>query len=131
MLHLQVIGIRLVRVKGFTGPHDRDHIGVAQVFDVMGIPGGDIHHLQLSAADEILEDLLGTDLAEADDAGAADHQELFVFAVVPVVALGNAGLGDVDGYLASIRGLDHFGKGAPLIHVHGQRVAEAVLGQVA
>jgi len=117
-LHLQIIRVRLVRVKGFIGPHYGDHVCITKVFDVMDIPGGYIHHFQLISANVIFDCLIRADFPKTDDAGATDHQELFILTVVPVVAFGDARLGNVDGHLSSIRGLEKLGKRAPVIHVH-------------
>ena len=71
-------------------------------------------------------------LPELDRRGAGDHQEPLPLAHVPVVALGDAGLRDVDGDLAALRRAQELGERAAVIHVRLEAVGEVprlVVGQ--
>lgn len=56
-------------------------------------------------------------LPQLDGGGAGDHQEPLPLAHVPVVALGDAGLRDVDRDLAALRCAEELGERAAVIGV--------------
>ncbi len=58
------------------------------------------------------------EVALLDEAVAFHHNELFKFGVVPVLAFGDAGLGDVDTHLTGIEGMYQLGEAATIVHVH-------------
>ncbi len=60
-----------------------------------------------------------------------DHNELLELGIVPVLALGDAGLGDVDAHLARIQGMHQLGEGAAVVHVHLEREGGLLVRQVA
>ena len=62
---------------------------------------------------------------------AFDDDELLPLGVVPVLALCNTGLGDVDAYLSAIGGVDKLGKRAAVVAVHLQVENGLVGGQIA
>ena len=97
----------------------------------MGVAGEHVDGLDLVAADLEVEDFAGADLALLDEGAAADDDEEFPFGVVPVLALGDAGLGDVDAELAIIEGLEELGEGAAGIGVGLEREGDFFLGKVA
>lgn len=68
--------------------------------------GGDVDNLEFVAADGVFDHVFAADLAEADDAAAADDEEFLGLGVVPVVAFDDAGPGDVDLDLAALGGAD-------------------------
>ena len=49
---------------------------------------------------------------------AFHHNELLELGVVPVLALGDAGFGDIDAHLSCIEGVHQFGKTPAVIYVH-------------
>lgn len=64
---------------------------------------------------------------------ARHHDKQLPFGIVPVLAFGNAGFADVDGYLAAIRCVDKLCERAPVIDVHLKAVPELLsrkIGQV-
>ena len=61
---------------------------------------------------------------------AGDHDELLPLGVVPVLALGDAGLGDVDAHLAAVQRVDQFRERAALVDVHLQVEYGLVFWQV-
>ena len=60
-----------------------------------------------------------------------DDDELLKLGVVPVLALGNAGLGDVYADLTAVEGVDQLCEAATVIDVHLQREGGLLVGQVA
>ena len=66
----------------------------------------------------VVEDFVSAFLAKLDEAVARDDDELFPLGVVPMLALGDAGLGDVDAYLSTVEGVDEFGERAAGIDIH-------------
>ena len=66
-----------------------------------------------------------------DEPVALDHNELLELGVVPVLALGDAGLGDVDAHLTGIEGVHQLGEGAAVVGVHLQSKGGFLVRQVA
>lgn len=97
----------------------------------MGIPRGDVHNLQPLSRHMVVDYFFRSYFPELDQGFAADHQELLALRMVPVVALGDAALGDVHRELAALFSADDLGEAAAVVGVHPQRIAEPVLGQVA
>lgn len=71
------------------------------------------------------------DAAQADERLAGDDEEALPLAVVPVVALRDAGLGDVHGHLPAVRGAQELSEGAAAVAVRAQRVREGAGAVVA
>ena len=101
--HLLVVGVGVLGVEGLVGPHDRHEVlGVGQVGDGVRVAGDHLHGAHVRAAHDILVDgervALGVlpHLPQLDRRGAGDDQEPLPLAHVPVVALGDAGLGNID-----------------------------------
>ena len=97
----------------------------------MGVTRKHVDGLDMVAGDLELDDFVGAQLALLDEAVAGDDDEELPLGVVPVLALGDAGLGDVDGDLAAIEGVDELGEGAAVVDVHLEREGDFLLGQVA
>ena len=104
----------------------------------MRVAGNHLHGAHVRARDDVLVDgelvALGVlpHLPQLDARGAGDHQEPLPLAHVPVVALGDAGLRDVDGDLAALRRAQELGERAAVIHVRLEAVGEVprlVVGQ--
>ena len=104
----------------------------------MRVAGDHLHGAHVRARDDVLVDgelvALGVlpHLPQLDARGAGDHQEPLPLAHVPVVALGDAGLRDVDGDLAALRRAQELGERAAVIHVRLEAVGEVprlVVGQ--
>ncbi len=66
-----------------------------------------------------------------DEPVALDHNELLELGVVRVLALGDAGLTDVDGHLTRIQGVHQLGEGAAVVGVHLQSEGGLLVRQVA
>lgn len=105
------VGVGPVRIEYLVAVHDGDEVfGVGEVDDIVGIAGEHDDGLDFVTTHLVVEDFVGTFLAELDEAVAGDDDELFPLGVVPMLALGDAGLGDVDAYLSAIEGVDKFGE---------------------
>lgn len=95
--------------------------------------GGHLHDDGICAGDAVLVDGerppvgVQADPAQAYERLARDDQELLPLLVVPVVSLGDAGLGDVDRDLAPVRGAQDLGERSPPVSVGAQRVRERAL----
>ena len=101
IFHFLEIGIGMYGIENFVTPHKGNHIRVAEVFDVVGIPYGNVDNFQFFAADIIADDFAGSlvsgiHVAEAYHSFSADDQKLFIFCMMPMIAFGNAWLGNVD-----------------------------------
>ena len=58
------------------------------------------------------------------------HNELLKLSVVPVLTLGNTGLGDIDTHLSCIEGVHQLGEATTVVHVHLEREGNLVVWQV-
>lgn len=135
-LDLLVVGIG---VEGLVGPHDRHEVlGVGQVGDGVRVSGDHLHGAHVRAGDDVLVDgewvSIGVlpHLPELDARGAGDHQEPLPLAHVPVVALGDAGPGHVDGDLAALGRTQELRERAARVRVGLKAIGEVprlVVGQ--
>lgn len=125
------VGVGPVRIKYLVAIHDGDEVfGVGEVDDVVGVAGEHDDTLDFVTTHLVVEDFVGAFLAELDEAVAGDDDELFPLGVVPMLALGDAGLGDVDAYLSAVEGVNQFGERAAGIDVHLQIEDSLFLGKV-
>ena len=127
-------GVGALRVEDFVAVHDSDEVfGVGEVDDVVRVAGEHVDGLDVIAVDFPFEDfaLRVVEAPLLDEAVALDHDKLLELGVVPVLALGNAGLGDVDAHLTGREGVDELGEGAALIDIHLEREGGFLVGQVA
>jgi len=113
--------------------HGHQVFGLGQVNDVVRIAGEHVHGSYIITAYFPLQHTaLGVvEVTLLDKTVALHHNELLELGVVPVLALGDAGLGDVDAHLAGIEGVDQLGKGAAVVHIHLEGEGHFLLGQVA
>lgn len=138
-LDLLVVGVGVLGVEGLVGPHDRHEVlGVGQVGDGVRVAGDHLHGAHVRAGDDVLVDgeriSIGVlpHLPQLDARGAGDHQEPLPLAHVPVVALGDPGLGHVDGDLAALGRAQELRERAADVHVGSEAVGEVprlVVGQ--
>lgn len=139
LLDLLVVGIGAPGVEGLVGPHDRHEVlGVGQVGDGVRVSGDHLHGAHVRAGDDVLVDgewvSIGVlpHLPELDARGAGDHQEPLPLAHVPVVALGDAGPGHVDGDLAALGRTQELRERAARVRVGLKAIGEVprlVVGQ--
>lgn len=130
-LDLLVVGVGVLGVEGLVGPHDRHEVlGVGQVGDGVRVAGDHLHGAHVGTAHDVLVDgervAVGVlpHLPQPDARGAGYHQEPLPLAHVPVVALGDAGLGHVDGDLAALRRAQELGERAAAVDVGPEAIGE-------
>ena len=138
-LDLLVVGIGAPGVEGLVCPHDRQEVlGVGQVGDGVRVARDHLNHAHVRAGDGVLVDgewvPIGVlpHLPELDARGAGDHQEPLPLAHVPVVALGDAGPGHVDGDLAALGRTQELRERAARVRVGLKAIGEVprlVVGQ--
>ena len=125
------VGVGPVRIEYLVAIHDGDEVfGVGEVDDVVGVAGEHDDTLDFVTTHLVVEDFVGTFLAELDEAVARDYDELFPLGVVPMLALGDAGLGDVNTHLSAVEGVDEFGERTALVNIHLQVEDGLFLGKV-
>ena len=86
----------------------------------MGVTGKHDDGLDLVARDLIVENLgirVGF-VSQLNESMSADYREVLELAVVPVLALGDSGLGDVDADLTMGEGVEELGEAASGIDIH-------------
>lgn len=138
-LDLLVVGVGVLGVEGLVGPHDRHEVlGVGQVGYAVRVARDHLDHAHVGTRDGVLDDgervAIGVlpHLPQLDARGAGDHQEPLPLAHMPVVALGDAGPGHVDGELAALGRSQELGERATRVHVGPEAVGEVprlVVGQ--
>ena len=106
---------------------------MGEVDDVMGIAGEHVDGLDVIAINFPLQHAaFGViEVTLLDEAVTLDHNELLKLGVVPVLALGYAGLGNVDAHLTGIKGVYQLGEAAAVIYVHPERECGLLVWQVA
>lgn len=125
------VGVGPVRIEYLVAVHDGDEVfGVGEVDDVVGVAGEHDDGLDFVTTNFIVQHFVCAFLAELDEAVARDDDKLFPLGVVPMLTLGDAGLGDVDAYLSAVEGVDEFGERAAGIDVHLQVKDGLFLGKV-
>ena len=97
----------------------------------MGVAGEHDDTLDFVTTYLVVEDFVGAFLAELDEAVARDDDKLFPLGVMPMLSLGDTGLGDVDAHLSAVEGVDEFGKRSTWIYIHFQIEDSFFFGQVA
>ena len=108
-------------IKDLIGPHHSHQIlCFRQIDDVVGVAREHMDGLDPVPAHLELQHFLRADLPLLNETVARHHDEELPLAVVPVLALGDAGLGDVHGKLAVIDRFQEFRKAASRIAVHLQ-----------
>lgn len=126
------VGVGPVRIEYLVAVHDGNEVfGIGEVDDIVGIAGEHDDTLDFVTTHLVVEDFVRVLLAELDEAVARDDDELFPLGVVPMLTLGDTGLGDVDAYLSAIEGVDEFGERTAGINVHLQVEDGLFFGQVA
>lgn len=72
----------------------------------------------------------GIHFTELDAAASGDDTELLVLRVVPMLSLGDAGLGDIDRDLSALRRMEKLRKTAALVTMHRDRIRELIFGEI-
>ena len=111
--------------------HGDEVLRLREVDDVVGVAGEHYDALYPVAADLVIDHLVRTLFTHLYEAVAGDDDELLPLGVVPVLPLGDARPGDVDGHLAAAECLHKFCEAAALVCVHFKVEDRLLLGQVA
>ncbi len=82
-------------------------------------------------ADLKVKDFVRVDSSLLDESVAAYDDEELPLRVVPVLALGDAWLTDVDAYLTAVESVDEFGERASIVNVHLERKGYLLLRKIA
>ena len=130
-LHWVEVCVWTVGIEDFVAVHDGNEVlGVGEVDDVVGVAREHDDGLNLIARDFILYDtiLANSDVvgfrwfqsfrrfhvrifgAKLNESMTADYDEGLPLAVMPMLALGDSWLGDVDAHLAMREGVEEFGE---------------------
>ena len=118
-------------VEDLVGPHDGHQVfRFGEIDDIVGVARQHMDGLDAIAGDLELHDLVRADLPLLDEAVTGDNDKELLLAVVPVLALGDAGLADIHGELAVVGGLQQLRKAAALVAVHLQVEGDLILGQI-
>ena len=96
----------------------------------MGVARQHVDGLHLLAGDLEFQHLVSPHLPLLNEGVAGDHDEELPLAVVPVLALGDAGPGDIHAELAAVLRFQQLREAAPLVPVHLQREADLLSGQI-
>lgn len=87
-------------IEGLVGPHDHHQIvSLGQVDDIVGIARQHVNGLDLLPGYLKFPDLVRADLPFLDQAMAGNHHKKLPLGIMPVLALSDPGLTDVDGKL--------------------------------
>lgn len=125
------VGVGPVRIEYLVAVHDGDEVfGIGEVDDVVGIAGEHDDGLDFVTTHLVVEDFVGTFLAELDEAVARNDNKLFPLGVVPMLTFGDTRLRDVDAYLSAVEGVNQFGERTAGIDVHLQVEDGLFLGKV-
>ena len=126
------IGIRFIRVENLIAIHHRDEVlGLREIDDIVRVSRQHVHSLDIVARDLEFDHFVGTELAFLDQAMAGDDDEELPLGVVPVLAFGDARLGNVDGHLAGVQRMHKLRETAAVVHVHLQREGYLLFGKIA
>ena len=126
------VRVRALRVECLVAVHDRHEVlSVGEVDDVVGEAGKHYHALHVLAGDLILNHFIRALPAHLYQPVAADHYELLPFAVVPVLALGDARPADVHADLTAVPRMHELGETSSPVAVHLQVEHGPVFREVA
>ena len=122
----------MIGIEDFVAVHDCDEVlGVGEVDDVVGVTGKHNNRLYFVAAYLKVENFICAFFSHLDKSAAFHNDELFPLGVVPVLAFGDAGLGNVDADLATIGSVDQFSERAAVVAVHFEIEYSLVFRQIA
>ena len=101
----------MIRIKDFICPHNRDEIFcLRQINDVVGLSRQHLYRLDAIPAHFKFDHFIRADLPLPNQAMTGHHDEKLPFAIVPVLPLRDARLGNVHAELTVVCGLQPFRK---------------------
>ena len=125
VLYLFEKRIGLLWVEAFVAPHQRDHVlRIRKVDDVVGVTRNHLNYLKFLARNPVLDNGIVIALfvlansAKTNQALSRDNAELLPLRMMPMLALGDSGLRNVDGNLTAIGSAQHLGKASAIVNVH-------------
>ena len=99
--------IWFIEIEYLVTVHNRYKIlGIREVDDVVCVAGKHVDGLDIVTGDLEFDYFICAEFAFLDQCVSCNHDEKLPFGIVPVLALGNAGLGDIDGDLAAVQRMD-------------------------
>lgn len=129
--HLLKERIRFLRGEYFVACHHGDEIlRIRQVNDIMCPSRDHIHGLDPIAGHLELDGLAGHDVPLLNQSMPMHHDELLPLRVMPMLALRDAWLADVDADLPTVLRVHQLRKRPPLVHVHLHRILELLRRQI-
>lgn len=76
----------MVGVKALVTPYKSDEFfGIRQVDDIVGISGNHFYHFDPVSTDFEIDDFVGTNLTELDQAASADYYKLLILSMANAV----------------------------------------------
>ena len=95
--------IWMIRIKLLVCPHQGDEVlGIGQVDDVVSPAGNHVNSFDFVAGNLKGYLFIGVDISLLDQRSSADDDEKLPLGIVPMLPLGDAGLGDIDRELTTI-----------------------------
>ena len=89
-----------------------------------------MYGLDLVTADLKIEDFVRIYPALLDESVATDNNKEFPLGIMPMLPFRDAWFGNVDTYLAAVKGMDKFSKGTAIVHVHLEWECHFLLRQI-
>lgn len=121
----------MIRVKDLIAGHDRNQVfRIRQVDDIVRPARDHMNCFDLIAGNLKLHHFARIDVPLLDQSMTRHHDEQLPLTVVPVLALGDAGATDVDGDLPAVCRMNQLGKGAAVVRVHLEGVANDFVKEI-
>src|SRR5690554_789136 len=89
------ISIRLFRIKDLIHPHNRNHIRITQVLNIMSIAYWNINHFRLFSRNKIFIHFYIIYLTEANHTFTTYNQKLLILGMMPVLTFCNTRFRDI------------------------------------
>ena len=89
-----------------------------------------MHCFYLVTTNLKIEDFVRIDPALLDESVTTDNNEKFPLGIMPMLSFRDAWFGNVDTYLATVKGMDKFSKGTAIVHVHLEWECHFLLRQI-
>ena len=86
VLNLQTVSVWFFKIKRLVCPHNGDHIGIPQVFDVMRISWWYIYNLQFISTDIVFYNFIRINFSKTNNPSSTDYQKFFYLRVMPVIS---------------------------------------------
>ena len=112
--------------------HDRNQVlRLAEIDDIMGMAGQHVNALDIITGYLKLNDFIRSQFAFLNQAMSGNDDEELPLGIMPMLAFGDAGFGDIDADLTTIQCMHQFRETAAVIDIHLQRECYFLFRQVA